>query len=116
MRRLRFCAKGNGTMQVSITFCGGCNPNIDRGRLAAMIKERLESLGISVSYNASNVEFVVYLSGCAVSCVSRKVPEFQACVRIAGCSVNSLAVAEEDLCRCTVEKVQQYFDKLTRTT
>jgi hypothetical protein len=103
-------------MQVSITFCGGCNPNIDRGRLAAMLKERLEPLGISVSYNKSDADFVVYLSGCAVSCVSRKVPENQDCVRIAGCSVNSLAAAEEDLCRLAVEKVLEYYDKPQRTT
>ena len=103
-------------MQVSIAFCGGCNPNIDRARLAAMIKERLEPLGISVTYNNAKADFIVYLSGCPVSCVSRKVPDHQACVRIAGCNLNSLAVAEEDLSRLTVEKVKEHLDKLARTT
>lgn len=103
MRHLLFCEKDSVKMQVSITFCGGCNPNIDRGRLAAMIKEQLEPLGITVTYNDRNADFVVYLSGCAVSCASHKAPENQACVRIAGCSVNSLAASEEDLCRLAVE-------------
>ena len=105
MRRLLFYEKDSLKMKVSITFCGGCNPNIDRGKLAAMIKEQLEPLGITVTYNNRNADFVVYLSGCAVSCASHKAPENQACVRIAGCSMNSLAASEEDLCRLAVEKI-----------
>ena len=103
-------------MQVSITFCGGCNPKIDRGGLAERIKKQLEQLGLEVTFNNANAQFVVYLSGCTVSCASRKSPEQQACVKIAGCNLNSHAVGEEDLARIAVEKVKGYFDKLARTT
>ena len=102
-------------MQVSLTFCGGCNPQIDRSSLAEKLKKQLEQLGMQVTYNNANADFVVYLSGCPVSCASRKGPDHQACVRIAGRTLNSLAAAEEDLSRFAVEKVRDYFDKLART-
>ena len=101
-------------MQVSITFCGGCNPQIDRGVLAEELKNQIEQLGMKVAYNNANADFIVYLSGCPVSCASRKIPDHQACVRIAGRTLNSLAAAEEDLSRFAVEKVRDYFGKLAR--
>ena len=101
-------------MQASITFCGGCNPKIDRSGLAAQIKQQLERLGMEVTFNNVNAQFVVYLSGCTVSCASRKAPDDQACVRIAGYSLNSLAVTEEELVRVAVEKVKEYFDNRAR--
>ena len=101
-------------MQVSITFCGGCNPQIDRSVLAERLKKQLGQLGMEVVYNNANADFIVYLSGCPVSCASRKIPDYQACVRIAGRTLNSLAAAEEDLSRFAVEKVRDYFGKLAR--
>ena len=101
-------------MRVSITFCGGCNPRIDRSELAERLKKQLERLGMNVTCNNASADFVVYLSGCPVSCASRKIPAHQACVQIAGHTLNSLAAAEEDLSRFAVEKVRDYFEKLAR--
>ena len=102
-------------MQVSITFCGGCNPQIDRSGLAERLKNQLEQLGMQVTYNNTKADFIVYLSGCPVSCASHKGPDHQACLRIAGRTLNSLAVAEEDLLRFAVEKVKDHIDKLAQT-
>ena len=109
MKRWLFCAKVRIPMQVSITFCGGCNPQIDRSGLAERLKNQLGQLGMEVTYNNVNADFIVFLSGCPVSCASRKIPDYQACVRIAGYSLNSLAVTEGDLARIKEEKVKEYY-------
>ena len=58
-------------MIVGIKFCGGCNPRIDRVGVAEAIKKRLIELGITVVYNNSDADFIVYLSGCSSSCAAR---------------------------------------------
>ena len=98
-------------MRVSIKFCGGCNPNIDRVAVAEKVKIQLENLGIAVNYNDLNAEFIVYINGCKVSCASRQVAENQECAIIAGCNMNNWDVAEADLSQLAVEKVKDYLKK-----
>lgn len=102
-------------MQVSINFCGGCNPRIDRTAAAEKIKQQLEVWGIAVSYNNPNADFVVYINGCKVSCASRQIAANRGCVIIAGCNLNALDVAEADLSQLAVEKVRDYLGKVERS-
>jgi hypothetical protein len=42
---------------VSIIFCGGCNPGIDRGSLAAELARRLAAMDCRLSYNDRTATF-----------------------------------------------------------
>lgn len=98
-------------MQVSIKFCGGCNPNIDRVAVAEKVKEQLKDLGIAANYNDLNADFIVYINGCKVSCASRQVAENQECAIIAGSTLNNWDVTESDLSQLAVENVKDYLKK-----
>ena len=101
-------------MKVCIKFCGGCNPRIDRVSVAEQIKAQLVTWGIDVVYNNLDADFIIYISGCQVSCASHQRVKEQACLIIAGCSVNIKAVAEENLSELAIEKVRDYLGKVER--
>jgi hypothetical protein len=102
-------------MKVSIKFCGGCNPKIDRVRLAEEIKNHLLVRDIGVVYNKPDAEFIVYVSGCSASCAMRYSGNDKPCVAIAGGSVDSLSVSEDCLVRIVIEKVGDYLGKLEKS-
>ena len=102
-------------MQVSIKFCGGCNPKIDRVRVAEEIKKHLLSCGVGVAYNKNDAELIVYVSGCSASCAMRYSGSDKPCIVIAGDSVDSLTVEEACLVEIVIEKVGDYIAKLERT-
>jgi len=102
-------------MTVSIKFCGGCNPRIDRVRVAEAIKIRLLDLGITVVYNTLDADFIVYLGGCSSSCAARYSPGGKPCVEIAGVTMDGLAVNEESLSDLVIEKVREQLGKLEKS-
>ena len=74
--------------RVAIKFCGGCNPNIDRGKVARSIRENLTGL---VRWVPSEEEgdLLLIISGCLTACIDRpevteKAAEYLA---IAGCQI-----------------------------
>ena len=102
-------------MIVGIKFCGGCNPRIDRVGVAEAIKKRLIELGITVVYNNSDADFIVYLSGCSSSCAARYSPVDKPSVEIAGVAVNGVAASEESLSDLVIEKVREQLGKLEKS-
>ena len=102
-------------MTVSIKFCGGCNPRIDRTRVAEELKNYLLICGADVVYNKFEADFIVFISGCSASCASRGAASGQtAYTVIAGMSIDSLTVAEDELTKLAIEKVRDYLGKLER--
>lgn len=87
---------GNVTT-VGIRFCGGCNPRIDRGTIAAELKNRLEKLGITVHWNRLDGDVIIYVSGCTTSCACRWHGAKGSSVIVAGTTVNYFDTAEEDI-------------------
>lgn len=83
--------------QISIKFCGGCNPKIDRGRLAAKLGELFVAKGHAISYNRLDVDIVIFLSGCTANCAQRYNGTDAAFVVVAGATVDSMAVEESQL-------------------
>jgi len=85
-------------MVVSITFCGGCNPKIDRGDIGNKLKEILEGFGVSVV---------------STSCACRwKRPDIPSVI-VAGTSVNHREEAEEDIVPACVRAVRAYIEHHT---
>ena len=99
--------------QISITFCGGCNPKIDRSQVAKEIQSQLAA-EFSLHYNRQDVDFVIYLSGCETNCALRYNPTNAPSASVAGATVDALGVQERELATEIANKVRDYFEKLER--
>jgi len=101
-------------MLISIRFCGGCNPRVNRRLIADNIKDYLATSGHVVVYNRTDSNFIVCISGCTASCAEHGVNHDEPTVVIAGASVDGLAVDENSLCSIAIKKVRDYLGKLEK--
>ena len=91
--------------RVSINFCGGCNPRINRGNIAGEVKDLLMSYGYRISFNSFDVNLVIYLSGCTSNCAQKYSKSDIPSVVVAALTVDteicdeSMIVAEIDCTR-----------------
>jgi len=96
--------------RISINFCGGCNPRIDRGKAARQVQEILIAKGYEVGYNVLDADFVIYLSGCTANCaVKHKAGNLPAMI-VAALTIDAAAINKEDLVNEIVMKVRAYFE------
>ncbi len=58
-------------LRLAIKFCGGCNPSIERGLVARLIREDLTENVLWVSPD-EEVDLLLVISGCFTACVERK--------------------------------------------
>ncbi len=98
------------TRRISITFCGGCNPRIDRGQVALGVQEILLASDYQVGYNLSDVDFVIYVSGCAANCAVKYSHSNLPSVVVAADTVDGVAIAERELVAEIVGKVREHFE------
>ncbi|WP_371372672.1 hypothetical protein [Sporomusa aerivorans] len=95
--------------KISITFCGGCNPRIDRGKVAAEVRAMLQAGGCQIGYNSLDADFVIYISGCTANCAFKYNHVSGPFVQVAAATVDAAAVREEELAAEIVTKVRHYF-------
>jgi hypothetical protein len=99
--------------QVGIQFCGGCNPYIDRGKIASEVRERLAGEGYEIVWNRTDCDLVIFISGCTASCAER-----HSCgkpsIRVAAATVDFKKIAEADIGTEIMMKVANYFEKLEK--
>lgn len=100
-------------MFISIRFCGGCNPRVNRTLIAGSIKEYLTTAGHVVVYNRTDTPVIVCISGCTASCAEQGVHRGKAVV-IAGSSVDGLVVQEGRVGSIAIKKVRDYLGKLEK--
>ena len=100
--------------EISIRFCGGCNPRIDRGKLAAEIKAALAGMGCTVAYNQPDAGFIICLSGCTANCASRYIQSSTPGIIVAGESLDALFLAESQLAGEILRKVREWHAKLAK--
>jgi len=81
-----------------IVFCGGCNPHIDRGAVAAELGEDETADGATV-----------YLSGCARACASdhRLTADEPGAVVVAGESVDGSPTPRDDIVATVRQKLKE---------
>jgi hypothetical protein len=89
-------AGGDSLPRLTIKFCGGCNPSIERGPLARIIREDLTGLVRWVPAE-EGMDLVLIISGCQTACADRpEVKEKAAeCIIIAGRTIFSI-LGDED--------------------
>ncbi|MDR1603482.1 MAG: hypothetical protein LBS10_01650 [Gracilibacteraceae bacterium] len=90
---------------LSINFCGGCNPAIDRSAIATALKEYFSAHGWLVVYNKTNADAIVFLSGCRVSCAGRDQAVKTGCVHVAGDSVDCFRTDERDIVAAVLKQL-----------
>ncbi|HMM22556.1 MAG TPA: hypothetical protein PKA10_17675 [Selenomonadales bacterium] len=100
--------------RISIKFCGGCNPRIDRGSVAEEIKRYGLENGIEILYNSLDADLIIFLSGCSANCAGHYCKSDKPCVVIAANSIDAIAVREDDLGTQAVKKVRDYFERLEK--
>ncbi len=100
--------------RVSIIFCGGCNPRIDRGRIATQLRADLLMMDYKVCYNSLNVDFAIYLSGCTANCALKYNRNDCPSAVVAAATLNAVAVEPAELVTDIVTKVRDYFEQLER--
>lgn len=96
--------------RISINFCGGCNPQIDRGKLASKVRTVLETSGYEVCYNNLNADFIIYLSGCTANCALKYSHSNCPHVVVAATTLDTAAVKEEMLATQILTKVETFFE------
>lgn len=83
---------------IAIKFCGGCNPRVNRGKVAAVMRTLLNDKGYDVVFNElDTASAVIYLSGCSASCAQRYSESSLPAVAVAGEMIDGLAAPEEAL-------------------
>jgi hypothetical protein len=99
-------------MTVGIQFCGGCNPRIDRGRIALELQQALVGMGFDVVFNCPDADFVVFLSGCLSGCAFKFNPTEPPFVMVAGATVDGMELGEDLIVSEVTRKVRQYYERL----
>lgn len=99
-------------MVICIQYCGGCNPAIDRGELAAALQAALADEGHEWLVNRpQEAEFIVYLSGCDADCARRYNDAGRPGICVAGSKVDGLAVPAADLAAVLTRQVRHFLAK-----
>jgi hypothetical protein len=95
---------------ISIQFCGGCNPRIDRGKIAGNVQDILSKMGHPVAYNRLNVDLVIYISGCAANCAERYNRTEVSSIVVAGETIDAIVVEEGKLTVEILSRVRDYCE------
>ncbi len=69
--RIREWAEKSSTgnrSRVALKFCGGCNPQIERGLLAQRIREGLPAAGFQWVSGEEEADLLILINGCATAC------------------------------------------------
>jgi sulfite reductase beta subunit-like hemoprotein len=101
--------------RISIVFCGGCNPRIDRGQIAAQVQADLLVMGYGVCYNSQEVDFVIYMSGCTANCGLKYNHNHGPCAVVAAGTLDAVPADTAELATNIVTKVRDYFEQLEKT-
>jgi hypothetical protein len=92
---------------IGIKYCGGCNPHIDRTKLAREIKELLPSEYIFTTKQSSVWDIGIMVCGCLTACADK--PELTKLARkwiiVAGNSVDLDNAPEEKLADITIRQI-----------
>ncbi len=100
--------------RVSINFCGGCNPRINRGNVAGEVKDLLTSYGYRISFNSFDVNLVIYLSGCTSNCAQKYSKCDIPSVVVAALTVDTEICDESMIVVEIVKRVRSFYEQLER--
>lgn len=91
-----------------ITYCGGCNPHIDRTKLVREIKKLLPHEYIFTTQHFSPWDIGIMVCGCPTACTNKpKIKNLaHQWVVVAGNSVDLERISEEKLAERVADKIK----------
>lgn len=102
-------------MVICIQYCGGCNPVIDRGGVAAALRAALAGEDLEWVVNRpAEADMIVYLSGCNADCARRYNEAGRPGVSVAGAGVDGLAVPAAALAAAVAGRLRVMFEERRR--
>jgi len=99
-------------MKVSIRFCGGCNPRIDRGVIARELQQALAGMRVDVVVNRPDADCAVFLSGCLSGCALKYNPYEPPYVEVAAATVDGSEVPQAMIVGAVMKKVRKILERL----
>jgi hypothetical protein len=98
-------------MTVSIQFCGGCNPRIDRGQIARELQQALVDMGHEVIFNRLDADVVIFLSGCMSGCAFKFNPTNPPYITVAATTVDGEEVDATRIIPEVLRKLKQIRER-----
>jgi len=94
---------------IGIKYCGGCNPVIDRTKLAKEIKKMISpEYSLSKDHSSNDWDVGIMICGCPTACADK--PDFKNLARrwiiVAGNSINHNTAPEKDLADLILQKMR----------
>ena len=63
-------------LKIRVRYCGGCNPEIDRGSLVSCLKGIIQSEGIRAVFGKDGeADWVLLVNGCPRACLEEELPQ-----------------------------------------
>lgn len=92
--------------RIAVIYCGGCNPEIDRGGLIRSLSRETGLTILPAGQAGPSIDVLLAVNGCARGCLSQPVdPRFQKLIVVAGLAIDGWPVAARELERTLVGKV-----------
>lgn len=101
---------------VGIQFCGGCNPRIDRGKIALELQKELVVTGFDVAFNNLDADIVIFLSGCPSGCAVKLNHKEPRIITVAGATVDGLELGEDLIVWEVIKRVGIIYERLKTNT
>jgi hypothetical protein len=93
-----------------VRYCGGCNPEIDRGSVVSRLKRIIEADGIqAVFVKDGQADWVLLVNGCLRACLEEELGEAARpprCVSVEGCHLDYQPTPEDKLPYAVWEKIR----------
>jgi hypothetical protein len=97
-------------LTIRVRYCGGCNPEIDRGSLVSRLKEIIQSEGIRAVFGKDGeADWVLLVNGCPRACLEEELAEASKsprCISVEGSHLDHLPVTEDELPQAVWETIR----------
>ncbi len=104
----------NRALHIRLKYCGGCNPEIDRGAIVKRLEGLIEREGLGVQFTTTEekVDLLILINGCPHACIEgedmhniKTVPF----VSVQGARLDRRPVLEEELPQVIFEKIKEVY-------
>jgi len=95
--------------RISVKFCGGCNPRINRGKLASAVCDAAALSDYKLVYNSLDASLIIFISGCQANCAWRYGATNNPSIIVAGSTIDAIEVIEERLIGELLIKVKEFL-------
>ena len=105
-----------GMYLIGVRYCGGCNPQIDRGRAVKGVQELLKNLGVAADFTTArerSVDLLLLVNGCIHACLEedyRKQGETIPFISVKGEMVDNYLVREDRIPEIVSKKITLLLD------